>query len=237
MIEGALLLLGGVKRLLGEAQLRAVLWRMLGLLLLLMLLLTGGVFWLADYLAALWLPQGDAWYWTLLSWLVWLLAALLAALTGIVSFTALGSAAVAPWLDLLAVRTERLEGREVAESSKGWAILALESLGNSVRPLLGLLGFGLLAVACFMVPVVGQLAATLIWGYAGIRFLNFELMDVPASRLDWAFAERRRAMRERPFFYLGFGGMAMAMMLVPLLNLLVIPAAVVALSRGALATR
>jgi len=234
MIEGAVALLAGLKTLLAQPGLRAVLWRMLGLLLLLMLLLTGGVFWLTGYLAGLWLPEGDAWYLTLLSWLVWLVAALLAALTGIVSFTVLASAAVAPWLDMLAVRVERLQGREVEESGKTWVAQALESLGNSVRPLLGLLGMGLIAVACFIVPVIGQLAATLIWGYAGIRFLNFELMDVPASRLAWPFDRRRQAMRERRFFYLGFGATAMLLMLVPLFNLLVLPSAVVALSQGGL---
>lgn len=235
MIEGAFTLLAGLRMLLAQPSLRTVLWRMMGLLLVLMLLLTGGVFWLADYLAGLWLPQGDAWYWTLLSWLVWLLAGVLAALTGIVSFSVLASAAVAPWLDMLAVRTERLQGREVEESGKGWAALALESIGNSVRPLLGLLGMGAIAVVCLIVPVAGQLAATLIWGYAGVRFLNFELMDVPASRLQWDFTRRRQAMRERRFFYLGFGGTAMLLMLVPLLNLLVLPAAVVGLSRQGLA--
>jgi len=232
MVEGIGVLLGGMRDLLLKRELRAVLWRMLGLLLVLMLLLIGGVFGLTDYLAHLWLPEGDAWYWQLLGYLVWIIAALLALLTGIVTFSAVGSAAVAPWLDSLAARAEALHGKGAPESSKPWYALVLESLGNSVRPLFGLLVMGAVALALLLIPVLGPLLATAVWGYAGIRFLNYELMDTVASRRDWAFAERKGALQSRRFFWLGFGGLAMALMLVPLVNLLVLPAAVVGLSRS-----
>jgi len=232
MVKGVGALLGGLRELLFKPELRAVLWRMLGLLFVLMLLLVGGVFGLTDYLASLWLPEGDAWYWQLLGYLVWIIATLLAAFTGIVTFTAVASAAAAPWLDVLAARTEKLHGQAGQESGKSWALQIVEALGNSVRPLLGLLAFGAVALLLLIVPVIGQVAATLIWGYAGIRFLNYELMDTPASRRGWAFAERKGAIRSRQFFWLGFGGLAMALMLVPLLNLLVLPAAVVGLTKS-----
>ena len=230
MIKGALSLLSGMKLLLQESSLRSVLWRMLGLLLILMLTLMFGVFSLAEHLAQLWLPTGDAWYWVLLSWLVWVLAILLSMLTGVVSFTALGSAAVAPWLDVLASRTESLHGKNITASNVLWWKHILGSLMNSVRPLLGLLVWGVAALAVVWIPVVGQILATMIWGYAGIRFLCFELMDTTASRRGKDFAARKASLAEKRFFWLGFGGLAMAMMMLPILNLLVIPAAVVALS-------
>ena len=232
MIEGVAALLGGMRDLLANKDLKAVLWRMLALLALLMLLLMGGVFALTDYLAHLWLPTGDAWYWQILGFLVWIVAALFAALTGIVSFTALASAAVAPWLDELAARTEKLQGGEGQESGKSWPAQIVEALGNSIRPLFGLLVLGVLALVLLIIPLIGQIAATLIWGYAGIRFLNYELMDTVASRREWNFARRKQALKERRLFWLGFGGTAMALMLVPLVNLLVIPAAVVGLTKA-----
>ena len=79
--------------------------------------------------------------------------------------------------------------------------------------------------------MVGQLLGTAIGKYAGIRFLCFELMDTTASRNNLKFPQRKALINERRFFWLGFGGLAMLMLLVPVLNLLVIPAAVVALSR------
>ncbi|PCI43808.1 MAG: hypothetical protein COB41_06235 [Proteobacteria bacterium] len=233
MLQGALKLLAGLRLMLGTETLRAVLWRMLGLLAVLMIVLMVAVFSLADYVAHLWLPDGDAWYWIFLSWLVWVLAILLAALSGVLSFTILGSAAIAPWLDVLAVRTESLHGNLSEENANAWWRQCLMSLANSLRPLLGLLAWGCVALAIFWIPVVGQVLGTAIWTYAGVRFLCFELMDTTASRKEMNFSQRKIAINERRFFWLGFGGLAMLMLLVPLLNLLVIPAAVVALSHDA----
>jgi len=230
MVQGALKLLAGLRLMLGTATLRAVLWRMLGLLAVLMITLMVMVFSLADYVASVWLPNGDAWYWVLLSWLVWVMAIVLAALSGILSFTILGSAAIAPWLDVLAVRAEALQGHVVKENTSAWWRQCLASLANSLRPLLGLLAWGCVALAIFWLPVIGQVLATVIWTYAGVRFLCFELMDTTASRNEMIFSQRKKLINERKFFWLGFGGLAMLMLLVPLLNLLVIPAAVVALS-------
>lgn len=231
MIEGVMTLLDGFRLLLGKAELRAVLWRMLGLLALLMLVLTGGVFYLTDTLVQLWLPEGDAWYWQMMAWVVGVLAFLLALLTGVACFAMLASAAVAPWLDDLAERSEQLHGMKLAVDDAGWVAQVFGSLANSLRPLMELLLWGVLALALFLIPFIGQVPATLIWGYAGIRFLNYELMDTVASRRGWRFKERREQQRGARFFWLGFGGLAMALMLVPMLNLLVLPAAVVGLAR------
>jgi len=232
MIKGAASLLLGIRMLLNEAGLRAVLWRMIFLLVVLMLLLTGGVYWLAGYVAAMWLPEGDAWYWQLVSWFVWLLTILLALVSGVVSYSILASAVAAPWLDELAARTEALAGIQVSGIEASWHLQILHSLANSIRPLAGLLGMGFIALPCLLIPLLGHFLAVGIWSYAGIRFLNFELMDAPASRRGWDFAARKSEQNARRFYYIGFGAMAMALMLVPVVNLLVVPAGVVALSRS-----
>ncbi len=230
MIEGCLGLLSGIGLLVTRRTLRVVLWRMLVLLFVLMLILTGGMFWLAEYMAHVWLPSGDAWYWQILSWVVWLLSAILALLIGAVSFTALGSVAAAPWLDELVRRTEALAGKEVDVQNTPWWRQVIHSLANSIRPLSGLLIWGALALALFFIPLIGQLAATGVWVYASIRFLNYELMDSVASRKGWDFKRRKQELGQRRLFYLGFGGMALGLMLVPVLNLFVLPAAAVGLS-------
>ena len=232
MFKGVTSLLSGFSKLLTEQVLRSILWRIVLMLFVLMLAVSFGVYGLAEYLAGLWLPVGDAWYWQILSWFVWLLVVLLALFTGAVSFTVLGSVAVAPWLEVLAVRAEGLHlGRVLPDPEGGWLRPVMHSLSNAVRPLVGLLLMGLLALAVIWVPLVGQVAAMLIWGYAGIRFLNFELLDVPATRRAWDDCRRKAALTEARFFWLGFGGSAMGLMLLPVVNLLVLPAAVVALSQ------
>ncbi len=227
MIKGALTLLSGMRLLLARAELRAVLWRMLALLLVLMLALGTGVFWLLDYVAGLWIPEGDAWYWQILAGMVWGLAFLLAAVCGIVSFVLLGSAVSSPWLDLLAVRTEAIAGYKSVEQESAFLPMIMQSLANSVRPLLGLMLWGAVALLFFWLPPL----ATAIWTYGAIRFLSFELIDTPASRRSWGYTERKSRLVEKRWFYLGFAGLATLLMMVPIINLLVIPAAVVALSQ------
>jgi len=227
MIHGALTLLSGMRLLLARAELRAVLWRMLALLLVLMLVLGSGVFWLLDYVVGLWIPQGDAWYLQMLSWLLWGLAFVLAVLCGIVSFVTLGSAVSAPWLDLLAMRTEAIAGRQVNEPESAWLPMITQSLLNSMRPLLGLLLWGVVALLFFWLPPL----ATAIWTYGAVRFLSFELIDTTASRRGWDYSERKTKLIEKRWFYFGFAGLATLLMMVPIVNLLVIPAAVVGLSK------
>jgi len=230
MIDGALNLLSGMQLLIAQRTLRTVLWRILALLFVLMLILTGGVFWLAEYLAHLWLPSGDAWYWQVLSWVVWLLSVVLALLIGAVGFTALASVAAAPWLDELVVRTESLIGKGMDTHPVSWWQQVMHSLMNSIRPLSGLFIWGCVALVLFFIPLMGPVAATVVWAYASIRFLNYELMDPVASRKGWGFKRRQQELGQHRFFYLGFGGMALALMLVPVLNLFVLPAAAVGLS-------
>jgi len=227
VIGGALALLSGLRLLLGRAELRAILWRMLALLLVLMIVLSSATFWLVDYVTALWIPTGDAWYWQVLSWLAGLLAFVLAMICGVVSFVLLGSAVSAPWLDDLASRTESLSGSAVTGQSSGWLQLVLQSLSNSIRPLFGLLLWGGAALLFFWVPPL----ATAIWTYGAVRFLSYELIDATASRRDWDFNMRKQQLLDRRWFYFGFSGLAMLMLMVPLLNLLVIPAAVVGISK------
>jgi len=232
MFQGVFTFLSGIHLLLTTASLRSILWKMLGLLTCLMVILFIGVFFLFDVMMQDWLPEGQAWYWQILSWIFWTVSIVLAVLTGIVGFTAVASAAVAPWLDALAVRTERLHGIDRPENTGTWWQQCSTSLMHSIRPISILMLWGALALVLNLIPVLGQIAASVIWVYASIHFLCFELMDTTATRQGWNFAQRKAQLKEKRMFWLTFGGLAMLCMVIPLLNILVIPAAVVGLSQA-----
>jgi len=232
MIRGVFDFFAGYQWLISKAELRRVLWQMIGLLVVLMLLLIFGVYQFADWLTAYWLPEGDAWYWDMLRWLAHVLAGILAMLLGVVSFTALGSIAAAPWLDSLVARTARLHGVDAPENSTGWLQQSGAAMVHAIRPLAGLLIMGVLALSVVWIPVLGQLAATVLWSIASIRFLNYTLIDTQATRQNLNFSVRRQLFKHSPWYWLGFGGMATLLMFVPLLNVLVIPAAVVAIAHA-----
>ncbi len=228
MFQGSFKLLSGMHLLLTKPSLRSILWKMMGLLLLLMIVLFAGVFALFDVMMQTWLPEGQAWYWMILSWIIWGVSAILA---GIIGFAAVASAAVAPWLDSLAVRTEHLYGINHPENTDSWWQQCGTALLHSVRPISILIMWGILAFFLSFIPILGQIAAAMIWAYASIHFLCFELMDTTATRQGWNFAQRKAQLKERRFFWLSFGGLGILLMMIPFLNLLVIPAAVVALSQ------
>ncbi|MDX8409262.1 MAG: EI24 domain-containing protein [Mariprofundales bacterium] len=230
VVAGMMALLRGLRLLLTKPLLRAVLWRIVAVLALLFLLVTGGVFWLADTLIQQWAPAGDAWYWQLLGWLAWMCALVLSLLAGVVAFVTLGSALVAPWLDQLAQRAAAVDGYALPNPQQGWMALCRQSLANSLRPLASLLMAGVAALLLWWIPVVGQLAAPLVWGYASVRYLCFELMDTHATRFAMDYSARLEQWRQHRGFWLVFSAAAMLMLMVPLLNLLVLPAAVVGLA-------
>ncbi len=225
MIEGLRWFLKGFGRLLGDARMRAVLWRMLALLAVMMLALTGGVFWLAGTLAAGFVPAGDAWYVDALAWLAWFFAAALALAVGMVAYVTLAGIAAAPWLEDLAA----LAGLDEAAESPWWKSM-LDSMKHSVMPLLGFAPYALLALALLFVPLIGAAAAGAVWGWGGLRLLAFEFLDAPAARLGWGWRERKAWVDERRWFMLGFAGAASILLLMPVLNLLALPAATVGVS-------
>lgn len=229
MIQGVICFLTGLKSLLLEQQLRAVLWRMVGLLMLLLIIWCGGVFWLMLTLSNLYIPTGDAWYIESLQVLAWSLSILLALLIGIVSYAAFAAIAASPWLDELAARAEA-PSTENNQNISWWKAIA-QSLKHMLMPLLYLLPFAVVALLCLAIPVIGTIAATMIWGYGGLRFLAFEFMDTPASRRNWGWTERKQHYMQKKSFYLGLTATASILLFIPLLNILAVPAAVVALSR------
>jgi CysZ protein len=229
MFRGAWALVKGFHLLLSREELRSVIWRMVLLLLILFVALTYGVFELAAAIGERFIPTGDAWYIDFLAWLLSLFAMVLALGIGIVSFVTLGSIAVAPWLDQLYVRVGRINGVELEQAVLPWWKSIANSLWNSVMPLATFIPLAALAVLFLLVPIYGTIAASLIWGYAGLKLLSFEFMDTPATFSGWKWPERKSQVEDNKWYYMGFSGLAMFLLVIPGLNLFVLPAAVVGL--------
>jgi len=232
MFRGINDLVAGLRLLWRDGQLRVLLGRMVGLLALLMVAAAAGSFWLVESLAAAWVPGGDSWYWQLLAGLAWLAAVLLGLLMALVVYLSLATAVVAPWLESVALRAAILRGDPLPLSeNRGWLRLVLQAVVNGVRPLAELAIFGLVALMLWWIPLLGPVLAGGVWGFGSLRYLCFELMDTHASLLGWSFDQRREALRYHRWYWLGFGGCAALMLMVPLVNLMVLPAAVAGLQR------
>lgn len=172
-----------------------------------------------------WLPSWLDW----LSWLLWPLFAVAAVLIVVWGFSLLANLVAAPFNGLLAEAVERrVTGAEPAGAGGGWRRLPRE-LASALYGELRKLGYfavrALPMLLLFVIPGVNA-AAPLLWLVFGAWMLALEYMDFPMGNHGLAFPRQRRLMAGRRLLGVGFGASVMLALAVPLLQFVVIPAAV-----------
>jgi CysZ protein len=226
---------------LGELGRTPALWKHAALLVLLALASLGLVGWLTvlwggSLVEGIWsAPEGEGAWAGVLSALhavyalvLWVGLALLAYYVWLM----VTSLVTAPVKDAL---SELVEARRTGKSGPAFSLGALlAEVGRTLRveggklllyaavmlPLYGL---------SFAVPVVGQVLLTIVGWYFTSLFLAFDYLDWPMARRGWGFRARARALvRDNRALALGFGTACWFFLLVPILNVLFIPGAVVA---------
>jgi uncharacterized protein involved in cysteine biosynthesis len=156
--------------------------------------------------------HGPPWITFVTSLLLW--TAALGA--GMVLGLGLALVLAAPVLDLLSRRVEALVRGRTFEHARGLRFEVLESMRGSFYFLAAAPGVLLLGI----IPVVGPVLAA-VWGAWA---LSFQLTDSPLSRHGLSFREKRawhwRWLAESE----GFGLAGMLTLVIPLANLLLVPA-------------
>lgn len=191
-----------------------------------------GLLWLFGSQWAIWL---DAWLAGLPGWLAWLeavlwwLGFLLAILLFCYAFTLLANLVAGPFNGLLSARVERhLTGREPETGLTLWGEIADGAVGE-IKRLSYYLGrallLGLVSLVLMAIPGLGALVPPL-WFAFGAYMLAFEYLDAPMGNRGLPFPVKRRKLGERRWLNLGFGGAVTLVTALPLVNLVVMPAAV-----------
>ncbi|MEL0191496.1 MAG: sulfate transporter CysZ [Halieaceae bacterium] len=167
-----------------------------------------------------------------LSFITWIVAPLLwltgTLVTGYIS-TLVVLLLTSPFHALLAEKVE--------EQRTGQALAGLENIGAALleiprgifRELRKITYYIPLAFAVFissLIPGV-QAAAPLLWFLLGAWMMSLQFLDYPMDNHRLPFREVKSACASRRLSSLGFGGMVAFVTGVPLLNLVVIPAAVI----------
>jgi CysZ protein len=171
------------------------------------------------------LPDGFDW----LQWLLWPLFVLLLIVIVVFTFTIVANLVAAPFNDFLADRvTLRLRGKEQSEG--GFSVLDIpKALFNELRKLLYFAIWAILLLVLTFVPVI-NLAGPFLWILFACWSLAIEYSDYPLGRLGMKFSEQRRLLRENLQETIGFGAAVLGATLIPVVNLAVIPAAVIGAS-------
>lgn len=163
-----------------------------------------------------------------IEWILWPLAALLVLVAAAYICSVCANLVAAPFNALLAEKVETLLTAAPPASPSGLlAILAdaPRSIGKELRKMLFYLPRALVIFALSLLPPLYPVAP-LMWFALGAWMLALEYCDYPMDNHRYTLLEvRTRIASERLTTY-GFGAAAMLGSMVPLLNLIVMPAAV-----------
>ncbi len=217
----ALRCLGQGIALLGQPQLRHF---VLFPLLLNLILYTGAFFFtgyfFADFLAWL-IPDQLSW----LRWLLWPLFGLAFVLTACFSFTLIANLLAAPFYAKLAERTEQLLTGGAPHPPKTHAVL--REMQAEAKRLGYFLRWAVLLAVLSLIPGL-NLAVPWLWLGFNAWFLGLEYTAYPLANHGLLFPEAKRLLGRTRLGVLALGGIVMLGLGIPLLNLVLPQAAVIA---------
>lgn len=166
-----------------------------------------------------------------LQWLeaiAWVLFAILFVLVFAYGFTFLANLIASPFNGFLSERVERYyggrpgSGRSVVGEAFDGVVTAIRTLAFiASRALL----LGLVSLVLLFIPVVNALIP-LLWLIFGMYTLALEYFDYPMSNHGYGFDAKRRWLRDNRVLTLSFGGSTVVLTALPLINLIIMPAAV-----------
>lgn len=150
-----------------------------------------------------------------------------AALLASVTFIALTLAIGGPFYEYIAEQAERRLGLDTSDDGSGWFRMLGRGIAGSLQLIvMSIVGAGLLFVLGF-VPVLGQTVVPVLGAVFGAWIVSLEMVGMVFQRRGLTMRDRRRALGHQRATALGFGLPAYLLCLVPILQLVVIPAAVV----------
>jgi CysZ protein len=140
------------------------------------------------------------------------------------TFTIIGTAVASPFLDLLGARVENAylpSGRGVDSS---FIRDTFRSVGDTIRMLVLQIVVLLISLPLNLIPVAGTVA----WIGIGAWLAAFDYLDFPLARHHYHWKERWAFLRRHAWPALGFGVGVFGLLLIPFLNLFILPIAAVA---------
>jgi CysZ protein len=169
-----------------------------------------------------WLP---GWL-SFLEWIMWPLAVVLMMTVVFYSFSIIANLIASPFNGLLAEKAEELlTGEEViGYETIGQALLAFpKSLMREVHKLVYYLPLALLAL---ILSLIFAPAAAVIWFALGMWMMAIQYCDYPMDNNQKSFADMKRALAARRLTSCGFGSAVMLGTMIPVVNFLIMPAAI-----------
>ncbi|WP_419600044.1 sulfate transporter CysZ [Thiolapillus sp.] len=178
-----------------------------------------GMVYLSDLIASF-IPGWLSW----LEWILWPLLFLSFLITGYFTFTLFANLIATPFYGKLAEKTLSLsKGAAVAPAEQPWSKVIFSELRR-----LGYLGIRALPLLLlFVIPGI-NLLAPFLWVLFSAWGIVLEYMAYPLENEGLLFPEQRQLLKRIRLGALSFGGIVVLGLTIPVLNILVPPAAVIA---------
>lgn len=181
-------------------------------------LLPDSVQWIMEWIPD-WIP--------FVEWIFYSLFGVVFLLGYAMSFTVITNIFAAPFNGLLAEKIQREAGLDLPEESLTSVII--RTLGRELKKLVYFVVYGIaVAIGLFllsMIPLVNLLVPVLAFIWAA-WCLAIQYLDYAADNNKQDFRELRKEAKRPWFFTFGFGGVVSLIMLIPIVNIFVMPAAV-----------
>jgi CysZ protein len=174
------------------------------------------------------------WTWTeWLSWILWPLFAFITFTIVFFCFSIVANLIAAPFNGFLSEAVARYLSGDDYLPKKSDSALVTELLSAFKSEAVKLIYFLVRAaplLLLFFIPII-QAFAPLIWFLFGAWMLALEYMEYPMGNQGILFPEVRNTLSDKRALTFGFGGSVMLLTMVPVVNFLVMPAAVAAATK------
>jgi len=192
------------------------------------------------FIGAIWLliNQFDQWvnYWlakmpewlSFLDFLLWPLFAVLVLVLVYYSFNVVANLIAAPFNGFLSEKVERSLRGEVL-TDEGWgAVLALvpRAIGRELSKLAYYLPRFLLVLLVTFIPLVNVISP-LLWFLFGAWMMAIQYCDYPMDNNKVSFKDMKLMLKRKRITSVGFGGLVQLGMMIPVVNLVLMPSAVI----------
>jgi len=195
-----------------------------------------GIWWATSALAPLiaswvasatnWLPDWLDWLGAIIRFLLWLIFGVGALVAVFYTFTAIANLLASPFNGLLAEQVERIQtGRAPDSGMSIWKEVAIAP-AQEIRKLLYFLIWAIPLLVLFLIPVI-NVAAPFVWAAFSAWMLTLQYVDYPLGNRGMRFSDQRTLMRANRQLSLGFGAVVLVLTMIPVVNFVAMPAAVV----------
>lgn len=159
-------------------------------------------------------------------WILWPLIIITVSLATGYLFTTVALIIASPFNALLAEKAEELVTGRPVNSLEGFgaALLSIpKSILRELAKLLYYIPMALFVLLLSFIPGVGAIA----WLLLGAWMMSIQFVDYPMDNHQLSFADVKEAVRRRRLSSMGFGGLVALCASIPVVNFIVVPAAVV----------